>query len=64
MIDGIPYVRFTAPDGSTAAAAIPIGSIHHPEQTHWIRNGYFDRLKSAVHAARAIIIHNKDQRAS
>ena len=46
MIDGIPYVRFTAQNGSTAAAAIPIGSIRHPEQTHWIRNGYFDRLKS------------------
>ena len=64
MIDGIPYVRFTAADGSTAAAAIPIGSIRHREQTHWIRNGYFDRLKSADHAARAIIIHDKDPRAS
>lgn len=54
MIDGIPYAR-PAP-GQGAGASIPIGSIRHPEHTDWVRNGYFDKLKTAENAARAIVI--------
>ncbi|WP_026819864.1 HNH endonuclease signature motif containing protein [Arthrobacter castelli] len=56
MIDGIPYVRVTAKGAKTLGTTMPLGSVAHPERTDWIRNNYFDQLKSADHAARAIIV--------
>ncbi|HET7415709.1 MAG TPA: DUF222 domain-containing protein [Arthrobacter sp.] len=56
MIDGIPYHRITAKGAKTYGTTMPLGATTHPEHTSWIRNSYFDQLKAADHAVRAIII--------
>lgn len=56
MIDGIPYARPTARALAGGTAGLSTGAIRHIEQTDWMRNGHFDRLKSAESAARAIVL--------
>lgn len=56
MIDGVPYVRVTAKGAKTFGSAFPLGSVAHPEHQSWIRNSYFDQLKSADNIAKAIVV--------
>ncbi|WP_245580295.1 HNH endonuclease signature motif containing protein [Arthrobacter castelli] len=56
MIDGIPYVRLTERALAKGHSGFLAGAVRHPEQREWMRNGYFDRLKSADAAARAIVL--------
>jgi hypothetical protein len=63
MIDGIPYTRVTAKGAKTCGTTMPLGVVAHPKHTGWIRNSYFDQLKAADNAARAITIPaDTDQR--
>ncbi|WP_026818225.1 HNH endonuclease signature motif containing protein [Arthrobacter castelli] len=64
MIDGIPYVRATAKGARTTGTTFPLGSVAHRDHPSWIRNSYFDQLKSADNAAKAIVIPSYEERRS